>query len=523
MNGFARARLALAGIAAAAGATVMLAAMPAGAAAADCNYDGSYGAPPPDPSLVDPAGFSWDIVAPNGVVEDGYHTGANLGDAFDTFGDLVLSANFGASFTGYTNPDLMGCVTEDAGREIAFPADTTTVTGVSVSRKVYVPASGLAFARWLDTFMNTTGAAITFIARWGGNLGSDSLTTVAGTSSGDAVITAADNWANTVESTLGPAAADPPVTNMWDGASPPPQRAEKAGRFDPGATGYATWPTIDREGAEYTVTLQPGETKRFMHVLALRLSQAEQSAASAALAAEPNDVFAGLSADENATIQNWTTDADNDGIRQNDNCPNTANPGQENLDGDSKGDACDDDIDGDGLTNAVEAALRTDPRKADTDGDGKNDNVDSCPTVAAATDDGCPARPPTVVLPDTRPPTVVLPDTAAPVATVALSKAISLKALLAKGLNVTVGSNESASFTFEILAQTKSAKLAKVGELVISSNSLGLGTGTRTVKLTIAKKWRKAVKTKSTLTLRTVATDAKGNRSTQSSRLKLKK
>ncbi len=46
-------------------------------------------------------------------------------------------------------------------------------------------------------------------------------------------------------------------------------------------------------------------------------------------------------------------DSDSDDIVDaNDNCPLTANPGQENLDGDAFGDACDDDIDGDHYTVA---------------------------------------------------------------------------------------------------------------------------------------------------------------------------
>src|SRR6185436_14415500 len=39
-----------------------------------------------------------------------------------------------------------------------------------------------------------------------------------------------------------------------------------------------------------------------------------------------------------------------------DNCPGTANPVQENLDGDVFGDACDSDIDGDGRANGSDCA-----------------------------------------------------------------------------------------------------------------------------------------------------------------------
>jgi hypothetical protein len=67
-------------------------------------------------------------------------------------------------------------------------------------------------------------------------------------------------------------------------------------------------------------------------------------------------------------------DADNDGHNHDtDNCPLVSNPDQADLDGDDAGDACDADIDGDGLTNQQEAALGTNPGNPDSDGDGLSD------------------------------------------------------------------------------------------------------------------------------------------------------
>jgi hypothetical protein len=68
-----------------------------------------------------------------------------------------------------------------------------------------------------------------------------------------------------------------------------------------------------------------------------------------------------------------------------DNCPEAANPDQADFDGDTRGNACDDDDDADGLADSVETGTGvfvsasdtgTDPRNPDSDGDGARDRAE---------------------------------------------------------------------------------------------------------------------------------------------------
>ncbi|MBI4373708.1 MAG: thrombospondin type 3 repeat-containing protein, partial [Deltaproteobacteria bacterium] len=89
-------------------------------------------------------------------------------------------------------------------------------------------------------------------------------------------------------------------------------------------------------------------------------------------------------------------DDDNDGVLDaSDNCPDTANANQLNADGDAQGDACDPDDDNDGVLDAADnCALVSNADQLDTDGDSQgnvcdpdddNDGVldaaDNCPFV----------------------------------------------------------------------------------------------------------------------------------------------
>jgi hypothetical protein len=461
---------------------------------------GPAAADPCEVNLVDSRGFQWDLRSDNGQIADGLHVPTGRSDAYDDFGDLFVSTDDGVSYSEWVNLDPVGCTYEDGGREIAFPADTTLAAGLEIRRKVFVPATGLAFARWIDSLTNTGAAPIALRLRWGGNLGSDGGTVVTGSSSGDLAIDSADRWAGTS------GGADPDLAHVWDSAFPGVvDVADFVGQFSVSDPAASLEP--GNVVAEYRdLVVQPGETVAYMHADAMRLTTTDAVAAAETLGLEPDDLDAGISAAEGPQIRNWNFgDRELDGLANAaDNCPFAANSDQVDLDGDGQGDPCDDDIDGDGRSNALEGLFGTNPRSADTDGDGVRDVQDACPTVAGRGADGCRRY-------DELPSGGA--STALRVRLAAVPRRVARRAVLRRGIAFRARCNKPCALRIELIGRVGAVRVARAGDLLLGSRTMRRTTGTHRARVKVTRpRLRRVLARRTRVTLRVTAVDAAGNR-----------
>lgn len=155
--------------------------------------------------------YPWDVNTANGSMGDGGD------DAFDSYGYLSLLVKDQSLATLSTTDELSGFNLLTTSRSY-LSSILPVFSGVQVNRSIYAPADK-NYVRYFDTFTNTSAAPLQLTVVFGGDLGSDSETTIARTSSGDAVLTALDSWSVTIENAAsnpaGPAQNDPIVGVLY--------------------------------------------------------------------------------------------------------------------------------------------------------------------------------------------------------------------------------------------------------------------------------------------------------------------
>ena len=140
----------------------------------------------------------------NGALEP-----SRLHDAFDGYNSLVVNST---SYNGNGVSSL-----ECGDRQLVFA--TQTVGSLEVSRKVFVPADA-GFARWMNVVRNVGSGTETVVVRIPSELGSDDMTAIMATSSGDRTVSTADAWAVTMEAlgasaVPGDVSTDPRLAHVW--------------------------------------------------------------------------------------------------------------------------------------------------------------------------------------------------------------------------------------------------------------------------------------------------------------------
>jgi hypothetical protein len=144
----------------------------------------------------------------------------------DTFKDPVTNLDTGSgAFPG--DPEVFGINPPDAFiedyRKVCF-GPVETVSGLSVTRKIYIPEAG-DFARYSEIFSNPTDGDITISIKVRGGIGIGEFV-VYGTGiltlteqSGDLIIGTEDSWAASVDATNELIKPHPAVGFVWDGLS----------------------------------------------------------------------------------------------------------------------------------------------------------------------------------------------------------------------------------------------------------------------------------------------------------------
>jgi Ca2+-binding RTX toxin-like protein len=325
-------------------AIAALSVLPSAASARDCSIDNANPLDYPDPggnepALLDSGGYEFDVspqrqAAPgHGDFEDFatlYDGGSkttttpagprNADDSWDAWGALFVGPGGDANVANeYFSTNDESCTREDGDRELVFPP--IPLNGLTVQRKLFVASSGMPGGRLLQLLTNSSRAPVTTSVQIGdtfsndnfGDLGSDDLTAVRASSSGDTSFTPADLWLTTSDH-----------SNTGINANTDLALAHVIG--GPGARevidfatliGHDVGDPLDNLAWRWdNVTLQPGQTTalavyEIQQGVASGNAAAEDAAAASQAqaheAASPTALFAGMTKSEQAAVANWQT------------------------------------------------------------------------------------------------------------------------------------------------------------------------------------------------------------------------
>jgi hypothetical protein len=241
--------------------------------------------------------------AVNATTIGGGTVASTLFDAFDGYNALCLSLDNTVAQCSTLNPNFVfynkngTAATECSGaasgtnRQVVF--NPQQIGNIRVSRKVFVPDND-QFARWLNIFTNTGASPQTVTMVTSNNLGSDANTVVVTTSSGDATVDTADNWATSFQNYSGTTSSDPRLGHVFQGPGAP---VPLAGIHFVSGDDHPYW--------GYTFTLAPGQTEIIANFVTGQPSKAAASAKAAELSLLPANALQCLTSVEQSEIINF--------------------------------------------------------------------------------------------------------------------------------------------------------------------------------------------------------------------------
>ena len=233
---------------------------------------GCPGCPGSLTNLTDTEGFLWDL-------RDGGSVCNGTSDAFDGhWGLYVNGVLFGGAPTA----------TELAGRQIVY--GPSAMSGVQVERRVYVPSTGTAFARFYDSFTNPGASPVSLTVWYSTNLGSDGATVYWGSSDGDTSMEISDTWWGSDDAD---GSGDPTLIHHLRDASDSTLAEFNGNQCAAGVN------------ARYQITVPAGESVGLMTLTSQNSSRAAASTKAAQVASTPAEVIYGLTGRQKSTAANW--------------------------------------------------------------------------------------------------------------------------------------------------------------------------------------------------------------------------